>query len=402
MALTHTLTGVALLGLTAALLPASSGHATMPGSSGKIAFAAVMSGSFEVLVTDGSTTTQLTSHSGKDIDPAWSPDGSKIAWASDQPDAGGSEGHTNIWVMDADGTDMVNLTDGPVTSLSANAGVEPTWSPAGNWIAYSYQGDVWVMPSAGGPETNLMPGTGAENAGIHPSFSPDGRIAFVRNGDIWVMDTDGQNAKPLTATVHPAAEKYPDWSPDGTRIVYEREGEIWRMNADGSGQVRVSGGADKGGTRPEWSPEGDRIVFSSSGYTAPNGPDVFTARPDGTQVLRKLASTGFGDHSPAWQPLAGGTPWGTYTTAATQLKKHTIVASGEVFPANSGGTVKVILQRKTQDGFRKVAGDVAVLSEYGRYGMAFARPDARTCRVVATFLGDAESAPSRAVKTFDC
>ena len=400
MALTHTLTGVALLGLTAALLPASSGHATMPGSSGKIAFAAVMSGSFEVLVTDGSTTTQLTSHSGKDIDPAWSPDGSKIAWASDQPDAGGSEGHTNIWVMDADGTDMVNLTDGPVTSGFANAGVEPTWSPAGNWIAYSYQGDIWVMPSAGGPETNLMPEAGAENAGIHPSFSPDGRIAFVRNGDIWVMDTDGQNAKPLTVTA--AAEKYPDWSPDGTRIVYEREGEIWRMNADSSGRVLVSGGAGKGGTRPEWSPQGDRIVFSSSGYTAPNGPDIFTARPDGTQVVRQLVSTGFGDHSPAWQPGVGGAPWNTYTTASKQLRKRSIAVSGEVFPASSGESVKVVLQRKTRDGFRTVVGEVAVLGKYGGFGMGFARPDAKTCRVVAKFLGDADGLPSKDVVTFAC
>ena len=402
MSRTPALTTLALLALTAPLLPAGPGHATTEGSAGRLAFVLGPVNNEEIVLvgTDGTGTTQLTDTTGRDIDPAWSPDGSKIAWSSTRPDAGGSEGHLNIWVMNADGSSMMNLTDGPDTTGFANTGVEPTWSPDGQWIAYNYAGEVWKRPAAGGPAVELMLAPG-EN-GTHPSWSPDGRIAFVRGGEIWVMNGDGSNQTQLTSTAHPAAEKYPDWSPDGKRIVYERQGQIWRMNADGTGQVPVAAGTGKCGTRPEWSPEGDRIVFSSSCFTAPNGPDIFTARPDGTKVVRHGTSTSAAESSPAWQPLADDAVRGTYTTTGTQLTKRKVKVAGEVFPASTGDAVQVTLQRKTKNGYKKVAGEVLTLGEYGGYGTGLARPDAKKCRVVAKFLGDEDSKPSKDVVTFAC
>ena len=405
---THLVAPAALLTLTAALLPGLPGlpglpaTATTPGDAGRISFVSVVDGQEEIVTAlpDGSDATVVSDWSGRDTDPAWSPDGSRIAYASGRAD----EGHLDIWVMDADGTDQVNLTPGPDTTGEANAGVEPTWSPDGTAIAYTYQGDVWTVPSAGGVEVNLMPGAGADQAGANPSWSPDGtRIAFVRSGDIWVMDADGGDPTRLTTTAAPAAEKYPDWSPDGTRLVYERQGQIWRMDADGSGQVMVSGGADLGGTRPEWSPEGDRIVFSSSGYDAPNEPDIFTARPDGQQVVRLVTGTTYSDQAPAWQPVDGGMPWGTWTTSASVVTKRAVEVDGEVFPANPGAEVRVTLLYKTPPGyFRQVGTTVVTLSEYGDYAASFDKPVARKCRVKATFLGDPDSAPSRERFIFPC
>ena len=218
----------------------------------------IIRASFEIYSKnpDGSDEVNLTNDPAEDTDPAWSPDGTRIAFVK------ASEGHDNVWVMNADGTGQTNLTPGAVTTGQANEGTNPTWSPDGTRIAYaSSQGEIWVMSADGTNKVNLtdtVPSAGVE---IQPAWSPNGtRIAYVRGADIWVMDADGSNQTQLTMTTGAGQdEKAPDWSPDGSQIVYGKGSSVWRMNADGTGQVQVVANS----VLPAWSPDGTRIVFSS-------------------------------------------------------------------------------------------------------------------------------------------
>ena len=105
------------------------------------------------MIPDGGNQTNLTNDVAEDTDPVWSPDGTRIAFVK------AAEGHRNIFVMDADGTDQVNLTPGADTTGQANAGVAPTWSPDGTRIAYTYQGDIWVMNADGSEQDKPHPGS---------------------------------------------------------------------------------------------------------------------------------------------------------------------------------------------------------------------------------------------------
>ncbi len=387
--------------LLATLLPTGVAHAALPGADGRIAFVSDRDGNLEIysMAADGSGQINLTGNISRDQDPAWSPDGSKIAYSSTAAGA-----HLDIWVMNADGSGKVNLTPLPDSTESGEAGVEPTWSSDGSRIAYSYQGDVWVMNADGSAKTNLTHDPALPAAGIQPAWSPDGsKIAYTRGADIWIMNADGTGKVQRTFTTGgTGTEKFPDWSPDGTRIVYEKSGQIWRMQADGGRQKAVKTGTGNVGTRPAWSAAGTRIVFSSSGFGAPNGPDIFTIRPDGTGVTRLATAVPNQDLDPSWQPVATTAKLPTLTLLRAPVSATTITATGELFNAHPGQSVTVTLSRLVGTTYEQVATAQPVLDAYGNYSTSFALPDTTKCRIVAKFNGDADHLASQATKTVPC
>jgi Tol biopolymer transport system component len=293
-----------LLALVAAAIPFLVGFldggpasAAYPGGNGKIAYESAVTGNFEIFVmnADGSGQTNVSRAGGDNRDPAWSPNGAKIAFSR----AG------DLWVMNADGSGQVNLTPGP-NDGQGNTGIQPTWSPDGTRIAYADNANIWIMDaSSGGGKVNVTPTPGEAEA--QPAWSPDGaRIAFVKQSDIWVMNADGSGQRPLATT--PRGEFRPDWSPDARRIAYDRDGDIWVMNADGTGQTLLTDGVGETGSEPAWSPDGTRIVFSSNGLNAPNGHDIFVMNPDGTSIRRLNTPVPAGDLDPNWQPTAAVVP----------------------------------------------------------------------------------------------
>jgi Tol biopolymer transport system component len=150
--------------------------------------------------------------------PAWSPDGTMIAFE------GSTSGDpSDIYVMDADGSNVRQLTTDPAYDQY------PQWSPDGSIIAYDNSGrrtdvndpqyspttEIWTIPLHGGLPTRLTSEPGAD---AHPSFSPDGsQIAYYAHAKIWVMDADGSNAHPIPGD---AGGFTPRWSPDGTMIAF--------------------------------------------------------------------------------------------------------------------------------------------------------------------------------------
>jgi Tol biopolymer transport system component len=180
---------------------------------------------------DGGTATQFSDGENDEL-PAWSPDGSQIAFRSNR------NGRTSIWVMPAEGGPATELTFGPWDLES-----EPDWSPDGTRIAFSAQrsggeGGIAVIPAGGGPVT-MITKSPPQFEDKSPSWSPDGdRIVFVRYStasfnDLWVVSADGGTAVQLTSA--PAHDYWPDWSPDGQTVAFTslRSGawEIWTVPA---------------------------------------------------------------------------------------------------------------------------------------------------------------------------
>lgn len=139
-----------------------------------------------------------------DVTPAWSPDGTQIAFASNRD---GSD--FKLWVMNADGSNAR-----PLTPTGAYADVLPSWSPDGQRLTFQRRnGDVYrvgLLPAAGGAPAFFE----FDGNAYAPAWSPDGqRIAFVgRIGsehDIHARDASG--AGPVTRIAHPGADRNPAW-----------------------------------------------------------------------------------------------------------------------------------------------------------------------------------------------
>ena len=221
--------GVGAVALAAAAAPASAQV-----ENGKIAFQSnrAAPGAWLNVFTmnaDGTEVTRLLPQLDNSWDPAWSPDGAKIAFTSI------GEENFDIHVVNADGSDIRQLT----TAEEARD-VSPAWSPGGGRIAFvstrSGNHDIYTMNADGsGPidvSDNLANDCGCFEpfwVFAQPTFSPDGtRIAFTsdlaapgRNLDIYVMNRDGTDVRRVTT--HPAKDAEPDWSPNGRIIAFQSD-----------------------------------------------------------------------------------------------------------------------------------------------------------------------------------
>jgi len=255
------------------LLPASSGGAA---AAPELAFA--RAGDVWTIGADGKGARLLLRNA---YSPAWSPDGSRVAFVSRR------SGDEEIYVANANGTGVKRLTRLPGPDLS------PAWSPGGQQLAWSHESEIWTMSAVGSgkrvvvrkvqrwhehhtptwhgativyasnragffnqelyrvPARRLTFTKGSDGVlgddGM-PDFSPDGRrIAFTSNrdqqGEIYVMDADGSRQQRVTR--RPGDDWQPRFSRDGRQIAFTQlPGTIWLMNADGTGLRRLTSGTD--------------------------------------------------------------------------------------------------------------------------------------------------------------
>jgi Tol biopolymer transport system component len=329
-------------------------HATFPGANGSIAFERFAGGREDgrtaqifTRAPDG-TVRQLTRFEGGAFDPAWSADGTRIAFErrherTRKPD--------ELFVMNADGTGARPLTTGCTRAARCLGDDVPAWSPDGRKIVFqrifgpivtrrlpvpnrhhdhqtieqASGADLMVVDSAGGAPTRLR------HWGLDPQpwdgpakFSPDGRSILMPLGTrrqaspssaigtaLHVLDASGRNERRITPWALGAGNG--DWSPDGRRVAFNSEGGhtpfVYTVGADGSGLTQLTknaAGRDLVGLAPVWSPDGRQIAYArqtpgSRGRQFPPPMDIVVMNADGTSPQAVTSGPGL-DELPVWAP----------------------------------------------------------------------------------------------------
>jgi Tol biopolymer transport system component len=304
---------------------------------------------------EGSVAIPLTRLTAKGIlsgDPAWSPDKTKIAFDSNRAEDGSDALHTTspseIWAVDADGTHPIPLTN--VTDLAFHWWAStPAWSPDGLQLSavdvccLDLHSNVAVLDADGSNYTQLTvfddwrrPATGTGSG----RWSPDGlKLIFDAPGNsvtsgagppqnIWLMNSDGSGQTALTnLTSYDARSFDPRWSPDGSAVVFSSSRSldgsdavntngtinIWVMQSDGTG-VRpltrlTAAGADCG--LASWSPDGTTLAFESAraldgadAASANQTVNIWVVSADGGSptYVTNLTAAGASSHHAAWSP----------------------------------------------------------------------------------------------------
>jgi hypothetical protein len=285
------------IALLLALAVAAPAGAAFRGTNGVLAYEGRASASGAILLAPhvGGSASRLSAP-GKPSDPAFSPLGRRIAFAS----------RSEVWVMFEDGTSVRQVTVGPEPAR------DPTWSPEASAIAYArgYAGDrdLYSVGADGNGARQLTTGRHDDWA---PAWGPSGAIAFVRDGDIY-LKARGRRARPLSGGA--VDDRDPVWSPDGRRIAFTRLGErapvrkgkkrrrparlreLWVMRANGSHARRLRK-LPAAVSSPAWSPDGRSIAFAM-GRIGRRG--LYTVRTTGGG-LRQVASRAADPRAIDWQ-----------------------------------------------------------------------------------------------------
>ena len=279
---------------------------------GKIAFASDRDGDYEIYVmdADGSNVTQLTFNESNDTQPSWSPDGTKIVFISDRDSF---ERSYRIYVMQSDGSNQQRL------GFSDSREQFPVWSPDGSQIAYSvaettdetYGTNIHIMNVDGSGDYRVTTVTGFKEYNLG-SWSPDGtHLAYS-------TDVNSENSLRAYGTDYTTSsinlsngeiqllggvgmEFYlplPRYSPDGNQVVFhQNDATIYTFNIHEQNRDAYTWGY-----YPAWSPDGTQIVFSRKQDLSEN-MNLFVMNADGSQMVQLTDTPEFDNQYPSWQPV---------------------------------------------------------------------------------------------------
>ncbi|HMJ00070.1 MAG TPA: PASTA domain-containing protein [Gaiellaceae bacterium] len=287
---------VALLCLVA-LLPAATGTAgaAFGGSNGKIVFESTRDGNYELYLmnADGSSQRRLTVNPESDLQPAFSPDGKRIAWVRAD----------DIYTMRVDGSEVRQLTSGTARDWF------PAWSPDGSQIVFESNRagpqsntEIYKLNADGSGLTRL---TNDPAVDAQPAWSARGRIVFTSTrGDgtrrLWLMSPDGSG---LTNLFYTGGAEAPNWSWDGEGILYHQSAVIMLTSLFNEFAVVTADGSNM---FPAWAPQGTGLVFQRA--LPGEAPDIWSAANwDGSGQVR-LTTNSAADEDPDWQPIGPAPP----------------------------------------------------------------------------------------------
>lgn len=265
----------------------------------KIAFVQAQGKGKEIYVVDfdGSNPVQVTRDQSINLSPAWSSDGSQLAYVSYR------DGIPKVYT--------VNLRDGTQRLVAGYPGINisPAWRPGSNQLAVtlskSGNPDIYLVSSGGDIIQKLVQ---SWSINVSPSWSPDGRrLAYVSsesgNPHIYVLEVSSGQKRRITFT----SGNYntsPSWSPKGDWIAYSGmvggRHNIFICKPDGS-DVRQLTHGEGDNESPSWSPDGRMIAFSS---TRQGGSAIWVLQANGMGVRR--ITKGGGQELPDWSPHLGG------------------------------------------------------------------------------------------------
>jgi TolB protein len=252
---------------------------------------------------DGTGVRNITRDAAPDFQPAWSPDGDVIAFVSLHTEASHFD---QIFTIDP-----VSGVRHQLTHIDGGNPQAPAWSPDGSRIAFhvvyggALDAELFVMDADGSDLVQLTDDTAEDS---DAAWSPDGaRIAFVRDGRIETMDPDGSDVRPLTPETMLAFD--PAWSPDGDRLAFvgrhpdASQEDLFTIGSDGSMMRRVSR-TSKSESAPSWSPRGRWLVYGLIQLHPENDVEsdwIMKVRPNGTDRAPLTSDASWEDSSPMWR-----------------------------------------------------------------------------------------------------
>lgn len=259
-----------------------------------IAFESDRDGNREIysMDPDGSNPVNLTNNPADDFDPVWSPEGAKVAFVSNRETESG--GGLFIYVMNPDGSDVEQVSHEPDSQF-------PDWSPQGGKIAHSSGGDVFLVDLIEGTEINL---TNSPERDEQPKFSPDGqRIAWLKDVDysrqIFVMDLDGGNSIRVTNGGNVDSL---DWTVDGRLFAHwsQPDGICFNCVVTADGKEIIDAGG-KGAIQeflPFWTAGGDRVEMGSGDIHGSGREDIFLVGEIFPDVFKFLTNDAGNNRNP--------------------------------------------------------------------------------------------------------
>jgi Tol biopolymer transport system component/serine/threonine protein kinase len=318
-------------------------------------------GSPDLLVTGA--TRRVTLDPELELDPAWSPDGERVAYAAETGD------RFEVFVRQVGGGPAV-----PVSEALPGSHRRPQWSPDGSRILFQAGGAIYAAAALGGAPQRLVQPSQPGSWVAYPAWSPDGRmLTYVENWAIYTRPVAGGPAKRITE--RPAAHSLA-WSPDGEWIAFVSgnpafvSGEspwgsttnlgniapssIWVVRVRGGAPVQVTD-AQSLNTSPVWLPEGRSLLFVSN-------------REGSRDIYRvKLAASG----APAGRPVRLTTGLGAHTFSLSgdgaKLAYSGFTYTGNVWSVDipEGEPVSVAEARPLTNGIQVIEG--MSLSPDGRW-----------------------------------
>ncbi len=295
-------------------------------------------GDWEIYVmnsADGSANKNLTDNGANvdDLVPDFSPDGTRIAYQSRGAQTSNAEGDDEVYVMNAvDGSGKRNLSNNYLTIDDYDA----DFSPDGTKIAYASRGnqssnpegdgEIYVMSAADGSGQKNLSNDASYASDVYPHFSPNGqKIVYTSRGiqssnpegdsEVYVMNAlDGAGQTNISNTGAGITEDVPHFSPDGTKVAYQTSGaqtsnpegdpEVYAMNAtDGTAKRNLTNnGINEVG--PVFSPDGTKIAYLSRGVQSSNPEGDYEiyrmSTVDGSGKKNLTNNDAEYDESPEW------------------------------------------------------------------------------------------------------
>ncbi len=218
--------------------------------------------------------------SGNSLAPAWSPDGTKLAFESTH---GSDAGAYGLFVVD-----VASDTISPLPTGLSDA-VSPAWSPDGTQIAFGGAGGLYLVPAQGGTATPLTTGTFRDNT---PAWSPDGTVIYFSSNrapdgsfDVWSVTPDA--GTPVQVTTGTGILGGPAVSPDGTTIAFAQQGTSTTQVAFFTLATKTTTVfTAQGDYEPAFSPSGTTLAVTSTRYDIETPSVVLLGIPDASAPFR--------------------------------------------------------------------------------------------------------------------
>ncbi|MEN3327671.1 MAG: TolB protein [Acidobacteriota bacterium] len=329
----------------------------------RITFVSDRDGNDEIYVmnADGTNQTRLTNNTASEFDPAWSPDGAKIAFTSTRAFAVPTGNDSlEIYVMNADGSNAVRLTN------NSAADAQPAWSLDGTRIAFSSQRDglplIYIMNADGSNPINATQSTTLDSS--DPEWSPDGttiaftsynRVGQTNSDEIFLMNVDGSNVRritnttldehelawqPLASAPSPTPTPSPSPSPLPTPT-WTISGVVKDSTGNGLADVTMILQNDFADTQITFTDQNGNYLFHYSGgnglFVTPSKPGfVFNPQSIGFVSSRSVS----GDQTASFTGTPSMTPSGTpillgWETPERAIALDSVTTIGEPFNVNN-------------------------------------------------------------------